>query len=100
MNSGEIEVFTGYGALGAHQAEVRRRFVRHGVIVTSVGVAIGVVAAVGVTRLMRTPLFEVSPLDPLRAVAVAVLLVMAAAVASDMPAKMVAKDEVADPKVG
>jgi predicted permease len=69
-------------ALGAQQGEVRRRFVRHGVILTSVGVAIGVVAAVAVTRLMTSLLFEVSPLDPLTYVAVAVLLVSAAAVAS------------------
>ena len=74
-------------ALGAQQAEVRRRFVRHGVILTSVGVAIGVVAAVGVTRLMTSLLFEVSPLDPLTYVAVAVLLVIAAAVASYVPAR-------------
>jgi ABC-type antimicrobial peptide transport system permease subunit len=57
------------------------------VILTSVGVAIGVVAAVGVTRLMTSLLFEVSPLDPLTYVAVAVLLVIAAAVASYVPAR-------------
>jgi predicted permease len=74
-------------ALGAQQAEVHRRFVRHGVLLTSVGVAIGVVAAVAMTRLMTSLLFEVSPLDPLTYVAVAVLLVMAAAVASYMPAR-------------
>jgi predicted permease len=73
-------------ALGAQQAEVRRRFVRHGVILTGVGVAIGVVAAVAVTRLMTSLLFEVSPLDPLTYAAVAVLLVIAAAVASYVPA--------------
>jgi ABC-type antimicrobial peptide transport system permease subunit len=66
---------------------MRRRFVRRGVILTSVGVAIGVVAAVGVTRLMTSLLFEVSPLDPLTYVAVAVLLVIAAAVASYVPAR-------------
>jgi predicted permease len=73
-------------ALGAQQAEIRRRFVRHGVILTSVGVAIGVVAAVAVTRLMTSLLFEVSPLDPVTYAAVAVLLVVAAAVASYVPA--------------
>lgn len=74
-------------ALGAQRAEVRRRFVRHGVVLTSVGVALGVVAAVAVTRLMTSLLFEVSPLDPLTYVAVAVLLVMAAALASYVPAR-------------
>jgi ABC-type antimicrobial peptide transport system permease subunit len=74
-------------ALGAQQAEVRRRFVRHAVILTSVGVAIGVLAAMAVTRLMASLLFEVSPLDPLTYVAVAVVLVIAAAVASYVPAR-------------
>jgi putative ABC transport system permease protein len=73
-------------ALGAQQAEVRLRFVRHGVILTSVGIAVGVVAAMAATRLMTSLLFEVSPLDPLTYVAVAVLLVSAAAVASYVPA--------------
>lgn len=66
---------------------MRRRFVRHGVILTSVGVAIGVMAAMAVTRLMTSLLFEVSPLDPVTYVAVAVLLVSAAAVASYVPAR-------------
>ncbi len=74
-------------ALGAQRAEVRHRFVRHGVFLTSVGVVIGVVTAVAVTRLMTSLLFEVSPLDPLTYVAVAVLLVAAAAVASYVPAR-------------
>jgi predicted permease len=74
-------------ALGAQQAEVRRRFVRYGVILTSAGVAIGVVAAVALTRLMTSFLFEVSPLDPLTYVGVAALLVLAAAVASYVPAR-------------
>jgi predicted permease len=74
-------------ALGAQQSEVRRRFVRHGVILTSVGVVLGVGAALAVTRLMTTLLFEVSPLDPLTYVAVALLLVLAAAVASYVPAR-------------
>jgi ABC-type antimicrobial peptide transport system permease subunit len=54
---------------------------------TSAGVAIGVMAAAGITRLMTSLLFEVSPLDPLTYVAVAVLLVLAAAVASYVPAR-------------
>lgn len=56
-------------------------------ILTAAGVAVGIVAAVGVTRLITSLLFEVSPLDPLTYVAVAILLVVAAAVASDVPAR-------------
>jgi ABC-type antimicrobial peptide transport system permease subunit len=57
------------------------------VILTSVGVAVGIVAAMAGTRLMTSLLFEVSPLDPLTYAAVAVLLVTAAAVASYVPAR-------------
>ena len=44
-------------------------------------------AAMAVTRLMTSLLFEVSPLDSVTYVAVAVLLVIAAAVASYVPAR-------------
>jgi len=44
-------------------------------------------AAIAVTRLITSLLFEVSPLDPLTYVAVAVLLVIAGAIASYVPAR-------------
>ena len=53
---------------------------------TSAGVAIGVVVAMVVTRLMTALLFEVSPLDPLTYGVVAALLVGVAALASYVPA--------------
>jgi predicted permease len=74
-------------ALGAQHAEVRRRFVRHGLMLTCVGLAIGVTVSTIVTRLMTSLLFGVSPLDPLTYVAVALLLTTAAAMASYVPAR-------------
>jgi predicted permease len=74
-------------ALGERQADLRRRYVRHGLVLTSIGLAIGIAVSTIVTRLMSSLLFEVSPLDPLTYVAVALLLTAAAAMASYVPAR-------------
>lgn len=69
-------------ALGARNGEVRRMFVRNALVLVGAGVALGLGAAAGLTRLMESQLFGISPLDPLTHVAVAGLLVAAAALAS------------------
>src|SRR6266542_4470658 len=74
-------------ALGERHAELRRRFLRHGLGLTCVGLAIGLGVSMIVTRLMTSLLFNVSPLDPLTYVAVALLLTTAAAMASYVPAR-------------
>jgi len=51
-----------------------------------IGVALGLVAAAGLTRFMSSFLFEISPVDPLTYSAVAAGLLMAAAAASYIPA--------------
>jgi len=73
-------------ALGAPQQTVRKMFVREELVLTAIGVACGLVAALALTRLMASLLFEVSPLDPATYGAVAVILVAAAMVASYVPA--------------
>jgi ABC-type antimicrobial peptide transport system permease subunit len=73
-------------ALGAQKAEMRWMFVRSALTLTVIGIVIGLGAAVGVARLMRTLLFGVSPLDPLSYAAVPLILAAAAAVASFLPA--------------
>jgi predicted permease len=73
-------------ALGAQKGELRWMFVRFALMVTGAGVAIGLVAAAGLTRLMSALLFGVSPIDPLTFVTVPLLLCAAAAVASYLPA--------------
>ncbi|HJR71553.1 MAG TPA: FtsX-like permease family protein, partial [Gammaproteobacteria bacterium] len=74
-------------ALGAQQGAVRRNFVRHGVALALIGIAVGAAAAVGVTRLMTSLLYEVRPVDAPTYFGVAVLLVLAAALASYLPAR-------------
>jgi putative ABC transport system permease protein len=77
-------------ALGAQQGELRRMFVGHGLALAGIGVAIGLATAVGLTRLMKSLLFGISPLDPLTYAAVPVLLVAAAVLASYLPARRAA----------
>lgn len=73
-------------ALGAQRGELKWQFVRRGVGLASVGIVLGLGAALGATRLMSSFLFGISPLDPLTYGAVAAALVTAAALASYMPA--------------
>jgi predicted permease len=74
-------------ALGARPAQVRHMFVRLALVLVAIGVAIGLVASVGVTRLMQSQLFGVSALDPLTHLAVALALFAAAALASYLSAQ-------------
>jgi predicted permease len=77
-------------ALGAQQRELRTMFVRSGLMLAGLGVAIGLAAAVGLMRLMKSLLFGISPLDPLTYIAVAVVLVASAVLASYVPARRTA----------
>jgi ABC-type antimicrobial peptide transport system permease subunit len=73
-------------ALGARKEELTRMFVGQGLRLALIGVACGLLAAVGLTRLMKSLLFEVNPLDPATFAAVAMGLVLAASLASYLPA--------------
>jgi predicted permease len=77
-------------ALGAQQRDLERMFVRYGLGLAGVGVAIGLVAAAGLTRLMSTLLYGITPLDPLTYAAVPVILVIATVLSSYLPARQVA----------
>src|SRR5262249_30082702 len=50
-------------ALGARRAEVVRMVVRQGMAIAAVGIAVGVAAAFGLTRVMRSLLYETAPTD-------------------------------------
>jgi predicted permease len=73
-------------ALGAQQQAVTRMFVAHGLMLAGVGVTIGLMAAFGVTRLISSLLFEVSPADPLTYGMVSLTLIAATVLASYVPA--------------
>ncbi len=73
-------------ALGADRRDVRRMVLRQGAILAGIGVVVGLVAAVGVTRLMSSLLYGVEATDPVTFGVVAALLVAVALVASYLPA--------------
>jgi ABC-type lipoprotein release transport system permease subunit len=52
-------------SLGAQAADILGLFVRRGLALAGVGVAIGLGGAAGFTRWMRSLLFGISPLDPI-----------------------------------
>ncbi len=62
-------------ALGAQPAALQGMFVRYGLALACVGVLAGFAAAAGLTQLMKSVLFGISPLDPLTYLAVPVVLV-------------------------
>jgi ABC-type antimicrobial peptide transport system permease subunit len=74
-------------ALGAQPSDVTRLVVGEGARLTLMGIAAGVLAALGLTRLMRSLLFGVSAVDPLTFAAVALLLAVVAILASYIPAR-------------
>jgi len=74
-------------ALGARQHELTRMFIAHGFVLAVTGVACGLAGAVALTRVLASPLFGVSPLDPLTYAAVSLGLIAAVVVASYVPAR-------------
>ena len=73
-------------ALGAQRGALKAMFVRHALALAGIGVVIGLGAAAGLTRLMSTLLYGITPLDPVTYVAVPLLLVTATLIASYVPA--------------
>ena len=51
-------------ALGVEQRDVRRMFVRHGFVLSAIGVAVGIGVAAALTRLMTSMLFQRQPARP------------------------------------
>jgi predicted permease len=74
-------------ALGAQQQTVSGMFVRHGLILTAIGVVFGLITAAVAMRLMSSLLFHVKPVDPLTYIAMSVGIVFVAFLASYVPAR-------------
>ena len=74
-------------ALGASAQDVRKMVVRQGMALALAGVIIGVAAALGVTRLMASLLYGVTPKDPIAMTSVALLLIGVALAATYLPAR-------------
>src|SRR5580704_1638669 len=78
-------------ALGAQQRDVLQMVLKHGATMALMGVAIGIGAALVLTRLMASLLFGVSAHDPLTFAAVAALLILVALFACYIPARRAMK---------
>jgi putative ABC transport system permease protein len=74
-------------ALGAVRGDVRRMIVRQGVLLALSGAAVGLVAAFFATKVLATLLYDVTPADPATYGTIVVLIVLAALLASWIPAR-------------
>ena len=74
-------------ALGAQRRDIMRMVLRQGIRATLAGVAIGVVAGLALTRLLRGLLYGVTPGDWLTFLSVALLLLFVALAACSIPAR-------------
>ena len=74
-------------ALGAPRAHVLALVLRQGVILTTIGIVLGLAGAVGATRVLQGMLFGITPLDPATFVAVSLLFGFVAMLASYVPAR-------------
>ncbi len=80
-------------ALGASPSTVRRLVLRETIRLAVVGVALGIIGALVLTRLVASLLFGVTPTDPLTFGAVVAVLTAVAALAGYLPAARAARIE-------
>ena len=78
-------------ALGATPAAILRSVLGHSALLTLVGVSVGLLGAAMASRVLRTLLYDVSPLDSSVFAAVTLLFGLATAVASYIPARRAAQ---------
>jgi ABC-type antimicrobial peptide transport system permease subunit len=81
-------------ALGASRAGVFRMILGDGLRLTLIGGIVGLVAILGLTRFLRSLLFEIQPLDPVTLVSVFCVLISVSLLACYVPARRATK---ADP---
>jgi putative ABC transport system permease protein len=78
-------------ALGAERHAVLRLIIGQGMKLTAAGLAIGLIATLAATRLIKTLLFGVGANDPMTLCAVALLLAIVALLACWIPARRATK---------
>jgi predicted permease len=74
-------------ALGAQPWDVVKLVMGEGMLLILIGVTLGLLAALGLTHLMRTILFGISPTDPFAFISAPLILVVLALIASYIPAR-------------
>jgi putative ABC transport system permease protein len=78
-------------ALGAQRRDILHMILREGMLLAITGIAIGIGGALGLTRVLRSMLFEIEPTDPATFVGVAIFLTIAALAACYIPARRAMK---------
>jgi putative ABC transport system permease protein len=78
-------------AIGAQAGDVFRMVMGHGMMLTLIGIAFGLIAAFGMSRLMTTMLFGVEATDPPTFIGIAFLLAVVAFVACYIPGRRATK---------
>jgi putative ABC transport system permease protein len=83
-------------AMGAERGGVLRQVITRGLLLTVVGVVLGIAASLGLTRFISSQLYGVSATDPMSFAGISLLLVGVALAACYIPARKAAR---ADPLV-
>jgi putative ABC transport system permease protein len=78
-------------ALGAPRSNVLRMVMRQGAFMAGAGTAVGATCSLGLTRLLRSLLFHVTPTDPITYAAAIILLLTVALLACYVPARRAMK---------
>lgn len=78
-------------ALGAQIGDVLKLVLRRAMLLTAIGIGVGIAGAFAVTRYLTTLLFGVKPVDIITFVAVAIALAIVVLVACLVPARRAAK---------
>lgn len=80
-------------ALGAQKARILALVLGEGLVMTGIGLVIGLIAAFGLTRFIENQLYGVTPMDPVTILAVSAVLVASALAACYLPARRAANQD-------
>lgn len=83
-------------ALGATRPDILKMVMTRGLSIAGTGIAIGMLAAFGLTPLMKSLLYRISPIDPATIAGCAVVFLIAALAASYVPARKAMRIDPAD----
>jgi ABC-type antimicrobial peptide transport system permease subunit len=78
-------------ALGAQPGRIRNSFLGRGLLVSLIGLVVGLTAAYNVSKLMARFLFGVTPRDPITFMAIPLLLILVALAAAWLPARVASR---------
>ncbi len=78
-------------AVGARDMDILKNVLRHGLKLTLVGIIIGIIGALAITRVLSSLLYDVTPTDPVTLAGVSIALGSIALLASFLPARRAAR---------